>query len=291
MRIASNKVKDIIAFFRQELHDLYDEAEIDRFVEICFEEYAGYSRLDVLNRQDATVNESDLLKFNFAVKDLKRGRPIQHITGKAWFFDITLTVNEHVLIPRPETEELVQWIVDDHRKEVPSISMLDIGTGSGCIAIVLKRKLPKNHVYALDVSSEALALAKQNALQGQADVHFIQSDILDRSGWSKLPSCAVIVSNPPYVRKSEKEAMHKNVVDFEPHTALFVPDEDALIFYKTIGELGLEKLKPGGHLYFEINENLGLEVCILLQKLGYKDVQLRQDMSGKDRMVRSTHNP
>lgn len=287
MRIASNKVRDIIAFFRLELHGLYEENEIDRFIEICFEEYTGFSRADLLTRQEATVNESDLLKFNFAVKDLKRGRPVQYITGKAWFFDMTLSVNESVLIPRPETEELVQWITDDYKDSVSSVSMLDIGTGSGCIPLALKRKMPRHHVYALDVSAEALAVARQNADKYRADIHFIRMDVTDDTAWGKIPACSVMVSNPPYITEKEKTGMHPNVVDYEPHLALFVPDDDALVFYRVIARLAKEKLKAGGHLYFEINEALGLDVCILLQKEGFSDVRLKQDISGKDRMVRA----
>jgi len=288
MRIASNHVQSVIDFFRSELAGLYEENEIDRFIELCFERFTGFSRIDLLNRRSETVNESDLLKFNFAVKDLKRGRPVQHVLGEAWFFDMPLLVNEHVLIPRPETEELVRWIIDEHLATGNSFSFIDAGTGSGCIALALKKKFPRAHAYALDVSEPALAVARENAGKLETELHFIHADVLDRESWKLLPSCAFIVSNPPYVRRSESESMHKNVLDYEPHTALFVPDEDALVFYKAIAELGLQKLKTGGKLYFEINEALGLEVCILLQKIGYADVQLRKDLSGKDRMVRAS---
>jgi release factor glutamine methyltransferase len=286
MRIPSNKISDIAQYFRNELSTLYEKEEIEKFIQYCFEDFMGFSKTDLLVKQDKTVSESDLLKFHFAVKDLKRGRPVQYILGKAHFYGMEFIVNSAVLIPRPETEELVKLILDDAKLHAESFSILDIGTGSGCIAIALKKHLPRCHVYALDISEEALKVAKENALRNECEIHFIKGDICDAGIVEKLPACTIIVSNPPYIKSSERASMHENVVEHEPHVALFVPDEDALVFYKVIAETGKLKLKHGGAVYVEINEALGIDTAILFQKAGYSDVQLLQDMQGKDRMIK-----
>jgi release factor glutamine methyltransferase len=291
MKIPSNRIDDIARWFRTQLAERYERDEIDRMAEYCLEAFAGYTRNDQLLRPESRVTESELLKLHFAVKDLKRGRPLQYILGKAWFFGLTLQVTPDVLIPRPETEELVQLIIDEQQQTTGSFSILDIGTGSGCIAIALKKKLQRCHVYALDVSAGALKVAATNAATNNAEIQFIEADILNESAHEKLPRCQVIVSNPPYVLESEKASMAEHVVEHEPHTALFVPDTDQLKFYRVIGRLALEKLKPGGTLYVEINEALGLETCILLQNIGFTNVQLKKDMQGKDRMVTASMNP
>lgn len=288
MKIPSNKVSDIANYFRGELHSLYEKEEIEKFIQFCFEDFVGFTKAELITNQDKTVSESDLLKFHFAVKDLKRGRPIQYILGKAWFYGMEFMVSSDVLIPRPETEELVKLILEDAKKHNEIFSIIDIGTGSGCIAIALKKNLPRCHVYALDISEEALKLAKRNAEKLECEIHFIKQDILDSTLIDKIPACTVIVSNPPYVKSSESAAMHKNVLEHEPHLALFVPDVDPLVFYKAIAELGTQKLKSGGSVYVEINEALGIETAILFQKTGYKDVQLLQDMQGKDRMIKAS---
>jgi release factor glutamine methyltransferase len=287
MRIPTNKISDIAQFFRNELSSNYEKEEIENFIAYCFEDFIGYTKTDLIIKQDRTVSESDLLKFHFAVKDLKRGRPIQYILGKASFYGMEFIVNSNVLIPRPETEELVKLILDNAAAHAESFSILDIGTGSGCIAVALKKNLPRCHVYALDVSEEAIKVAKENALRNECEIHFIHGDIRDAQIMEKLPACTVIVSNPPYVKNSERASMHENVVEHEPHVALFVPDEDALVFYKVIAEIGKSKLKAGGAVYVEINEALGIDTAILFQKEGYTNVQLLQDMQGKDRMIKA----
>ena len=287
MRIPSNKISDIAQYFRNELSSRYEKGEIETFIQYCFEDFIGFTKTDLMIKQDKTVSESDLLKFHFAVKDLKRGRPIQYILGKAAFYGMEFIVNSNVLIPRPETEELVKLILVDAKSHAESFSILDIGTGSGCIAIALKKNLPRCHVYALDISGEALKVAKENALRNECEIHFIEADICDANSIEKLPACTIIVSNPPYIKSSERAAMHENVVEHEPHVALFVPDEDALLFYKVIAETGKSKLKSGGAVYVEINEALGIDTAILFQKEGYKNVQLLQDIQGKDRMIKA----
>ncbi len=286
MRIPSNKISDIAQYFRNELSSRYEKDEIEIFIQYCFEDFIGFTKMDLMIKHDRTVSESDLLKFHFAVKDLKRGRPIQYILGKASFYGMEFIVNTHVLIPRPETEELVKLILDDAKSHAESFSILDIGTGSGCIAIALKKNLPRCHVYALDISEEAIKVAKENALRNECEIHFIHGDICDQAMIAKLHPCTIIVSNPPYIKSSERSSMHENVVEHEPHLALFVPDEDALLFYKYIAETGKSKLKAGGAIYVEINEALGIDTAILFQKAGYSDVQLLQDMQGKDRMIK-----
>lgn len=285
MRIPTNKVGDILNFFRAELKLIYEPQEIEILAGYCFEEFNRITKKDLLLNPDRTVSESDLLKYNFAVKDLKRGRPIQYILGKAWFMGHEFDVNESVLIPRPETEELAQLVIDELMLRDETVSVLEIGTGSGCIPISIKLKKPRTHVYALDVSADALHTAQQNAAKLNADVKFLHLDFLGRTNWERLPSCSVIVSNPPYVKESESAAMHERVKDHEPRTALFVPDEDALVFYTAIAAFGRQKLKPGGKIFTEINEALGLETCIVFQQAGYADVQLKKDLQGKDRFV------
>lgn len=287
MRIASNKVSAVAAFFRDELTGLYGKEETEQFICLCFEEYLGFSRSDLLLKKEATMSESELLKFNFAVKDLKAGKPIQYILGNAWFCGMKLAVNEHVLIPRPETEEMVELIVP----EQPA-TILDVGTGSGCIAIALKKKLPGAGVTAIDVSEEALSVAVRNARSNETAVAFFRADILKEQDRARLSGSRfrVIVSNPPYVRLTEKEKMHKNVVGYEPHLALFVNDDDPLLFYKAISDLALKCLTPDGKLYFEVNEAFGAEVKALLEAKGFHRAEVIKDISGKDRIVRAFRN-
>lgn len=291
MRIPTNKVGDILNFFRSELASKYEPEEIDILAGYCFEEFNHITKKDLLLNPDRTVSESDLLKYNFAVKDLKRGRPIQYILGKAWFMGHEFDVNEAVLIPRPETEELAQLVIDELMLHDETISVLDIGTGSGCIPVSVKLKKPRTHVYALDVSQEALTVASQNAAKLNADVKFMHVDFLDRTKWERMPAVSIIVSNPPYVKQSESATMLDRVKEHEPHTALFVPDDDALVFYKAIAEFAALKLKPGGKVLVEINEALGLETCIVFQHAGFNDVELKQDIQGKDRFVIAKRNP
>ncbi len=285
MKIPTNRVGDILNYFRGELALKYEPSEIDILASYCFEDFVGLTKKDLLLSPDKKVSESDLLKFHFAVKDLKRGRPIQYILGKAWFMGETFEVNQDVLIPRPETEELTQLVIDEIMRHDETLSVIDIGTGSGCIPIMIKKKKPRTHVYGVDISGGALTVAKANAEKLNAEVKFLHADFLDRASWEKLPLCSIIVSNPPYVKQSEAESMADRVKEHEPETALFVPDEDALIFYKAIAEFAKIKLKPNGKVFVEINEALGFETCIVFQEAGLSDVVLKQDLGGKDRFV------
>jgi release factor glutamine methyltransferase len=289
MKIASNKIGDVIKFFRDELKDSYDNGEIETFIEYCFEEYLKIKRTEIKLLLNDTMSESDLLKFNFAVKDLKQNKPIQYILGKADFYGLKFKVNGYVLIPRPETEELVDLIVKENQEasiKNQDLMVLDIGTGSGCIPISLKNHIPSAKIYALDVSEKALEVAKQNAEINNVEINFIEDDILKLSIINHHLTFHLIVSNPPYICISEKEFMHKNVLDHEPHLALFVEDNDPLLFYKVIADFALKQLKPLGKLYFEINQAYGTETQQMLKSKGFKNVKLIKDMNGKNRILR-----
>lgn len=236
---------------------------------------------------DKQLDVTIISKLEDILKRLQNGEPVQYIIGKAFFYNSEFIVTPATLIPRPETEELVQWILDDARQHSASeLSILDIGTGTGCIAISLKKELPKASVSALDVSPDALIVARENARLIDADVNFIEDNILASHAYKDENKLDIIVSNPPYVTPADKEQMHRNVTDFEPHTALFVPENDPLLFYKAIADFALEHLIESGLLYFEINESYGAETAAMLDAKGFKDIVLRKDLPGRDRMVR-----
>lgn len=289
MKIASNKIADILRFFRSELADLYEIGEIEGFISYCFEEYLGMNRTSITLYKESTVSESELLKFSFAVKYLKQQQPIQYIIGKADFYGLKLAVNEHVLIPRPETEELIQLIIKDcSTSEEKKVAILDIGTGTGCIAIALKKHIPFSEIHALDVSKEALEVAQKNAQLNSTTIHFHELNVLAIPENNSISSTKfdIIVSNPPYITLSEKEAMHKNVTDYEPHLALFVEDYEPLLFYTHICELALKALNKGGKLYFEINQQYGEETKKLLEQKGFTNVELIKDLNNNYRIVK-----
>ena len=232
------------------------------------------------------ISEEEVQKWEAIISELKTEKPIQYIIGETWFYDSKFYVNEHTLIPRPETEELVDWIVSKFPKtqNPKAITVLDIGTGTGCIPISIKKNIPQAEVFAIDVSEEALKVAKRNAIENKVEVHFILQNILDAE---KLESkFDVIVSNPPYVRNLEKEEIKKNVLEYEPHLALFVEDNDALLFYRKIAQLAKESLTENGKLFFEINQYLGKETFELLEQLGFQNIELRKDIYSNDRMIK-----
>lgn len=293
MRIASNKINDIIRFFREELKDIYEKEELEIIIGYCFEEYLDIKRSELILKGNETVSESELLKFNFAAKELKTHKPIQYVLGKSDFYGLKFKVNEHVLIPRPETEELVDLIIKENQEtriKNQEIFILDVGTGSGCIPIALKKNLANTSVYALDVSKDALELAQENAKINEVEVNFVWEDILNPKSLILNPDSLfdIIVSNPPYVRISEKQQMQKNVLDHEPHLALFVSDNDPLLFYKAIVDFAIKKLNPGGKIYFEINYVYGEELKQLLESKGFKNVLLLKDINNKNRILRGT---
>jgi len=234
------------------------------------------------------LNPNDILSGDITSRilevldELKKGNPVQHVIGEADFMDMVFEVNAEVLIPRPETEELVHWIISNNKNNSPKI--LDVGTGSGCIAVSLAKYLSDAQVTALDVSENALKVAKLNAIKNSVNVDFINGNILELSEIDGA-HYDIIVSNPPYVREQEKQLMNRNVTDFEPHLALFVSDNDPLLFYRTIAQKSRNWLNPNGQLYFEINQAFGNEIKDLLISNGYSDVEIRKDINGKDRMA------
>ena len=276
------KLKDYRTYFIEKLTPLYDIMEAESFFAIALEELKGWKRTDLALNHDAELDGDEIEKWNAVLSKLEQQQPIQYIFGKAHFYGLEFTVNENTLIPRPETEELVEWILNDNHAK-GQLSVLDIGTGSGCIAISLAKNLGETSVSAIDVSEGALAVAKENAEHNKVEVNFILKDILTAE---TLPQqFDVIVSNPPYVRNLEKEEIKDNVLKYEPHLALFVEDNDPLLFYRKIALLAKGYLSPNGRLYFEINQYLGSETAAMLEEYGFKDVTLRKDIYGNDRMI------
>ena len=274
--------------FIQELTPLYDAGEAESFFYLILEAKHQLKRIDIALQPELVFSIAELETWNSVLEQLKKEIPIQYILGTTHFYGLEFKVNENVLIPRPETEELVDWIVQKSKikNQKSKIKILDIGTGSGCIAISLAKNLPNAEVFALDVSEKALATAKKNAELNQVQVQFICQSILETEDLGR--QFDIIVSNPPYVRHLEKQEIKKNVLDNEPHLALFVADDDALIFYRKIAQLALKNLSQAGQLYFEINQYLGQEMLSLLQEMDFKNSELRQDIYGNDRMTKST---
>ena len=288
-------LKQYKSHFFDALKSIQDEQEIESFFFILTEYLHNLKRVDVALNPNFELSDEEVEKWNVILVQLQQEKPIQHITGEAWFYGLKFEVNENTLIPRPETEELVEWIIESWKSENQKrINVLDIGTGTGCIPIALKANLPQANVSAIDVSEQALEVAKRNAALNKVAINFIQANIIEVQDLSKLPSSKIhhpssyniIVSNPPYVRNLEKQEIKKNVLDYEPHLALFVEDTDALLFYRKIAQLALKNLTPNGLLFFEINQYLGIETVELLEILGFKNIELKKDMYGNDRMMK-----
>lgn len=282
-------IKSLKTYFFTELQTIQEEAEIESFFFILTDFLHNLKRIDVSLHPDFEITESYVKKWQTIISELKTEKPIQYITGEAWFYGLRFEVNENTLIPRPETEELVEWIVKGLKEKGKEQRVLDIGTGSGCIPIALKKEIPNAAVFAIDISEKALEMARKNAFDNQVEVNFIQQDILQSSNLQLSKSSNllfdVIVSNPPYVRNLEKHEIKKNVLDYEPHLALFVDDLDALLFYRKIAQLAWKSLAPNGKLFFEINQYLGKETVELLEQLGFKNIELRKDFMDNDRMI------
>lgn len=276
-------IQEFKRHFFQELSGLYPETEIQSFFNILVEFKLHLSRIELALQHNFELNDDDFLFLQNVLSELKYQIPIQYIIGKTEFYGLPFKVDKNVLIPRPETEELVDWIIQNHKNQ-HNIKILDIGSGSGCIAISLAKNLPKAKVSAIDISAEALNVAKNNAALNQVNVNFINSDILTIA---KLPDVFdIIVSNPPYVRELEKDQMQQNVLANEPHIALFVKNENPLLFYDKIAELAKNHLTENGVLYFEINQYLGNETVELLKTKGFKNIEVKKDIYGVDRMVK-----
>ncbi|MBL7895938.1 MAG: peptide chain release factor N(5)-glutamine methyltransferase [Bacteroidia bacterium] len=292
MRIASNKLSDLIDFFYSELSSVYSPEEIKLLTQYACKHYLNYSPSDILTGKNENINQSDVIKLYDCVLALKQNRPIQYILGETEFYHLKFKVNPHVLIPRPETEELVELIIKDCKKagfEDPDI--LDIGTGSGCIPIALKKNLEDANVSAVDVSQEALITAQQNAILNNVTIMFNKVNILTEEADYSLENYDIIVSNPPYIAKKEADSMHARVKDFEPQIALFVDNEDALLFYRRIITLCKKHLNAGGNLYFELNPIYAQEIKQLAIGCGeFKSVNLLKDLSGNIRFLKAERN-
>lgn len=323
--------------FIKELSSLYDDKEMESFFYLILENFHQIKRIDLALNPEMKMNSSQLLRWESVLSDLKKQKPIQYILGETEFYGLPFLVNENTLIPRPETEELVELIIKQNSKsEIPpgpkvngaklnsKLKILDIGTGSGCIAISLAKNISNAEVFAIDISEKALAVAQKNAEINKVKVNFIQADILKINNLEQLPTSNsqlptsnsqlptsnsqlptsvfqlptsvfqlpttfdIIVSNPPYVRNLEKAEINPNVLEYEPHLALFVEDEDALLFYRKIAKLALNNLTSKGKLYFEINQYLGKETVALVESFGFKNVVLHKDIYGNDRMIEGT---
>lgn len=280
------KIKDN---FHNELDELFGNDEVASFFFIVLEYLHQMKRVDLALQPDFSISDAQANQWNEILRDLKNEKPIQYIIGITEFYGLPFIVNENTLIPRPETEELVDWIVESLEAKDDDIQIVDIGTGTGCIPISLKKNIQKASVFAIDVSEKALETAQRNAVLNKVAIHFIETDILKLESLEEIGTkFDIIVSNPPYVRNLEKEEIKKNVLDYEPHLALFVEDDDALLFYRKIAILAKNGLKENGVLYFEINQYLGKETVDLLAALGFQNIDLKKDFYGNDRMIRCT---
>lgn len=283
-------LKDLANKFITSLNAIYDEDEAQTIYLIALEHVLKYRRADYLQKKNEVISTEKLNKLEAILTTLQAGKPIQYIIGETIFYGLPFKVNPSVLIPRPETEELVEWIISASNSllQTPNsqpLTILDIGTGSGCIAISLKKNLPNTKVSAIDIAKDSLVSAKQNAILNEVEVEFIEQDILQTPN-SKIPTqYSIIVSNPPYVTENEKSSIHENVIANEPHRALFVSNDNPLIFYDAIADFALNNLMPNGLLFFEINEYLGKQTVELLNHKGFINIELRKDMQGKDRMI------
>jgi release factor glutamine methyltransferase len=285
-------VKDVSAAFRKELPELYDNNEIDSLCMIVLADVTGTTSAKIKAFPELEIPPEQAQKIYDILIRLKTGEPVQYILGHTEFYGLPFKVNPSVLIPRPETEELVEWAVSSWRLAVGSSQLavgniLDIGTGSGCIAISLKKNLNDAQVSAIDISTEALQTAKKNAELNDVNINFIEADILNQTKSPLTTRYSLIISNPPYVTLEDKKQMHTNVTDFEPHTALFVPKNDPLVFYKAIADFAADHLEKDGLLFFEINENYGEQIVELLTHKQFKNIGLRKDMSGRFRMIKA----
>lgn len=285
------KLADFKDHFNSELAELFPATEIQSFLSIVLEEYLSLQRIVLVTRPNMEIDSEKLETLSVVLSRLKNQEPIQYIIGETEFYGLPFKVNKNVLIPRPETEELVEWIISEssemkNSKQSTSLSLLDIGTGTGCIPISIKKNKPFLEVSGMDISTKALEVATQNAELNEVEIRFIQTDILAAEKLNR--KFDIIVSNPPYVRELEKKEISNNVLDYEPGLALFVSDDHPLIFYRKIANLAKTHLAQNGLLFFEINEYLGKEMTEMLRLLGFQNVLLKKDLFGKDRMIKAS---
>ena len=285
------KIIELKTAFHKALNNKYQKNEIDSFFYLLSEAYANLKRVDIALDPNKEINLKKTQSIQAALEQLKKDMPIQYILGTTEFHGLNFNVNESVLIPRPETEELVNWIlkvIQEKNLNKKELKILDIGTGSGCIPITLAKNISNSNIWALDLSKKALKIAKSNAELNQVNITFLEKDILKTSDLKE--QFDIIVSNPPYVTHLEKKLMQKNVLSHEPHLALFVEDDEPLIFYDKIADIALKNLKPHGYLFFEINQAFGKETMQLLKEKNFKNIELKKDVFGVDRMIKCEVN-
>jgi release factor glutamine methyltransferase len=271
-----------------QLYHIYDDREAANIADWVMEHVTGWKKIDRVINKQVPLSAHSLSLLEAYTKQLLAHKPVQYVLNEAWFFGLKFFVNEQVLIPRPETEELVDWIITDIRSgNLPFSKITDIGTGSGCIPVSLKKNLPATVLAAVDISEKALELAKKNAEIHQTPVSFFRQDVLDKDSWHLFPPTEIIVSNPPYIGAGEKTNMAEHVLRYEPHLALFVEDADPLRFYKAIADLALQKLQEENAVYVEINERYGEETVKIFLEKNFREVILKKDMQGRDRMIRA----
>lgn len=278
-------IKEQYRFFLQQLRTIYNLNEATVMTDWVFESIAAIKRFDVIKDPDQLLSSTKSEKLKITLAALLQHKPVQYVVGEAWFYNMKLKVNENVLIPRPETEELVQLVLSAASSlQTSTPTVLDIGTGSGCIAIAVKKNMPAASVTAIDISKEALQVAKENAANQHTAIQFLQIDFLEEAQWAKLPTFDIIISNPPYIPINEKEKLDTNVTAFEPHQALFVPNNSPLLFYKKIAAFGRIHLNPNGKIFMETHEDFAKETAALFLQ-HYIDVAIKKDIFGKERMV------
>ena len=287
MGLKIRTIKDIRLYLIKELGKTYPEPEINALISIIIRSVFGISELKRLVLSEIPVTGKQQQKIINICRELKDGKPVQYVLGETSFYNCTIKVNSETLIPRPETEELVDLIIRENRGFRGKI--IDIGTGTGCIAIALAVNLPGSSVTGIDISESAVALAKENAQLNNVQITFTVSDIFDEQ--VRLPGKTdIIVSNPPYITESEKRLVARNVIDYEPHTALFVPDSNPLVYYRAITMFAVNNLAAGGKIYFEINEAMGNSLVRFLESMGYSKAEIVKDINGKDRIVKTIRN-
>jgi len=298
-KFARMKLSEAKAKVKAALLGIYEAGESEAIATWLLADLTGMDQGKNMEISSRELDQQEIQTLDKSINRLRQNEPLQYITGKSWFYGMELFVDRHVLIPRPETEELVDWIVRTVKAEGPAVwnseknkadkttqlKILDIGTGSGCIALALKKALPLAEVWGCDLSEEALNVARRNGAALDIRVDFQGMDFLDEKQQHQLPSVDIIVSNPPYIPLSGKKDMHPNVVEYEPHLALFVPDQDPLVFYRAIAGFGKHRLHEGGSIYLEIHEDLAAAVMEIFRLEGYQQIQLKKDMQGKDRML------
>ena len=279
-------IQEATYFMLNKLRTIYSEGEASQMTDWVMESLTGSKKAERMIYKNAAITDQEDSQLQKFVERLMQHEPVQYVLNEAWFCGLKFYVDKNVLIPRPETEELVEWVISNCKFPVDKLSILDIGTGSGCIPIALKRKIRKAEVWSCDISDPALQVAKRNSTELGVDVNFLLLDFLNKEKSDQLLSFDIIISNPPYVPEKDKQQMLPNVLSFEPHTALFVPDNDTLIFYKAIAEFGKDHLNPNGIIYTEIHEDHGEAIQALFNSTGYK-TEIKKDMQGKERMMKA----